>query len=178
MNRVQELGPLPRPSFPFPSLLVMTLNAIVQGQNRRLMAAVALNQRALDPKRSNRRFHRGIAEEIELVFCQGLWLGLVAGLMALCQCHYVGVCSGAVSAQTDVTHTHSDACQEQEPPTPDTGGVPGPDTRSVVRRHVRQETDQCLPATCQSPSLTITSLSLSPLCPPSFPASLPARRII
>lgn len=35
--------------------------------------------------------------------CQGL--GSVAGLMAPCQCHYVGVCSGAVSAQTDVTHT-------------------------------------------------------------------------
>lgn len=37
--------------------------------------------------------------------CQGLRLGLVVSLMAPCQCHYVGVCSGAVSAQTDVTHT-------------------------------------------------------------------------
>lgn len=38
-------------------------------------------------------------------FCQGLSLGSAAGSMAPCQCHYVGVCSGAVSAQTDVTHT-------------------------------------------------------------------------
>lgn len=35
----------------------------------------------------------------------------VAVLMAPCQCHYGGVCSGAVSAQTDMTHTHN-ACQE------------------------------------------------------------------
>lgn len=58
----------------------------------------------------------------------------------------------------------------RRPPTPDTGRVPGPDTRSVVRRQVRQETDQCLLATCQSLSLTIMSHS-----PPFFPtASLPS----
>lgn len=47
----------------------------------------------------------------------------------------------------------------RRPPTLDTGRVPGPDTWSVVRRQVRQETDQCLLATCQSLSLAVTSHS-------------------
>lgn len=57
----------------------------------------------------------------------------------------------------------------RRPPTPDTGRVPGPDTRSVVRQQVRQETDQCLLATCQSLSLTI--MSHSPLFLPSLHTS-------
>lgn len=50
----------------------------------------------------------------------------------------------------------------RRPPTLDTGTTPGPDTWSVVRRQVRQETDWCLLATCQS-RLTLTLFSqLSP----------------
>lgn len=40
-------------------------------------------------------------EEAQSRSCQGTR----SGSMAPCQCHYVGARSGAVSAQTDVTHT-------------------------------------------------------------------------
>lgn len=70
----------------------------------------------------------------------------------------------------DGRDTHIQA-RVRRPPTPDTRRVPGPDTRSVVRRQVRQETDQCLLATCQSLSLTVMSHS-NPLLPlASFPSS-------
>lgn len=56
--------------------------------------------------------------------------GPAALSMAPCQCHYVGVHSGAVSAQTDVTHFQT---LVRRPPTPDTVRAPGPD---AVRRQV------------------------------------------
>lgn len=52
----------------------------------------------------------------------------------------------------------------RRPPTLDTGKTPGPDTWSVVRRQVRQETDWCLLATCQS-RLTLTLFSQLPPYP-------------
>ena len=79
--------------------------------------------------------------------CQGHSLGFTARSMAPCQCYYVGVCSGCDTLIQALV---------RRPPTPDTRKVPAPD---VATRQVRQETDQSLPATCQSPSHTITSPS-------------------
>lgn len=117
------------------------------------MAVVELSQWMIDSEQRNKQqegweAERNQREEITVRTCQRLRLGSVAGLMALCQHHYVGVRfrSGFTPDGRDI-HTQT---RVMRPPTPDTGTLPGPDTWSVVRQQVRQETDWCLLATCQS----------------------------
>lgn len=129
------------------------------------MAAAELNQSRGTSNMRGEEVERNQREEMK--GCDSVWARRRRRLMVPCQYHYVCVCACVLRSgfTPDGRDIHIQA-RVRRPPTLDTGRAPGPDTWSVVRRQVRQETDRCLLATCQS------RLATPPPPPPPPPPSV------